>query len=180
METVESDNSTGVTLGPFLVILGLLAIVFSLDFTHMGLGGNSDPGPRAFPNALGFALLLGGFYVWGRWWLSHRSVGGRRQRIEQIVSRPESPAEGVTLDRGWLNLIVLVLALATYIALLPWLGFRPSTLLFAFGMMVQLRTRWLVAAIMSFLMTGLIYSLFQRFFRVPLPEAVLSLKDFVS
>lgn len=132
-------RSADIWAGLCVLILGLAAMVASLDiFVPNGSGLTDYLGPRAFPLAVSVALMTLGAVLIGR------SVLHPRRSTESLGAIP--------------TLLVMLGAMAAYLALTPVLGFTLSTALLLAGLFLHLGERrvWLavlVAAGMSGLLT---------------------------
>jgi hypothetical protein len=123
-----------------------------------------DPGPALVPRLLLIALAVGGLLLAGH---GLRRMRGRRRR------------DGGGPGWGALALpTAFVASLAAYLAALPRLGYRVTTLLFCLAWIAALsglgRDRltprdWAVAIASAGLVTGSLYYVFRVFVRVPLP-----------
>jgi putative tricarboxylic transport membrane protein len=159
MESSRSGevSAGSLSLGFLFLLTGAAVMLLARQIPSATLGETHDPGPRAFPVGLGFLLFLGGFWecflVWrhGRTASMDMDCGGPRRRIA----------------------VYLVLGLIAYAAVMPWLGFIISTLLFATLVMGYLGIRWSTATAASVLLVVSIQLLFVRLFKVPLPGGLL-------
>jgi putative tricarboxylic transport membrane protein len=138
-------------VGLLFVLLGGATFLLAWQIPPATLGETGDPGPRSFPLALGAVLLCGGLW---EWFLVRRN--------------PRKPGPVPDEAARW-RVVQLALGLAVYAAVIPWLGFTLSTLIFAMLMMWRLGIRWWVAAGASVLLAVAIQLLFVRLFKVPLP-----------
>jgi hypothetical protein len=170
MSQPTAQEPCGWSLGPVLILLGALTLCLAQDIPQTSLGNNRDPGPRAFPTALATLLILGGLYELGR------SV------VRRLRQRPSS-SDGTRLGSIWTPLgqpqnrdaLVLIAALALYLAAMPWVGFPLTTLVFSTGMMLRLGAPLRLATPVSLGLVTVIYLLFAVLFKVQLPPGVLGL-----
>jgi Tripartite tricarboxylate transporter TctB family len=181
----ERTAGTSRSIGPVVMLVGLLAILLSRGISRHRLGDNHDPGPRAFPVGLGVCLILGGALQTaysGR----HRkqrsaptATAGESVERNDSISRPaglepslDSQARPGFFGRINFDVLILLAALALYIPAISWLGFSLSTLLFSLGLMRRLGTGWLLAGLMSLALVVAIHLLFVTLFKVQLPTGV--------
>jgi putative tricarboxylic transport membrane protein len=146
-------------LGLFLTVLGAAILFLARQIPHATLGETNDPGPRAFPVALGIALLAGG--VW--------------ECVHALVKRKGSSwshGEASEADAKPWFILLLLLGLSVYIVGIGWLGFAFSTVVFSTVVMWRLGTRWWRALLIALFLTAGIQLLFVRLFKVPLPGGI--------
>ena len=142
------------------MVVGGLAIGLGTRIEVLGLGQNADPGPRMMPLVLGGILTLGGLYELARGLIGRRSTG-----------KDESSLPKGAIQR----MLVLFLGLVAYVALVGYLGFALSTLVFATLMMWWLGVKWPVALSTTLGLLVVIHLLFVQVFKVQLPAGVLNL-----
>ena len=154
----------GKSFPAFLCLIGLVALFFAWQIKRSGLGQNADPGPRVFPIVLAIFLIGGGAF----------------ELIKQVLhSRRQLPAPpGPKLPIGerirlLFPVILLPLGLAVFLLLVPLVGFLLATFLLATFMIGWLGSSWLKAALYSFCVIAVVYLLFVRVFKVPLPGGIL-------
>ena len=154
-------------LGVGLMVVGGLAIGLGTRIEVLGLGQNADPGPRMMPLVLGGILALGGLYELARGLIGRRSTG----------KAEESEGEAQTsLPKGAIQrMLVLFVGLVAYVALVGYLGFALSTLVFATLMMWWLGVKWPVALSTTLGLLVVIHLLFVQVFKVQLPAGVFNL-----
>ena len=150
-------RSTGdVSLSLFWIGLGLFFLWFARDIPQASFTSEGDPGPRAFPQWLGLALVIGGI-----WELL-------RQRLGQ-----EATAEGAADEAAHslrpLNALIVLIAVGLYIPAVSWIGFSVATLMLVTGLLRFLGSRWWLSAAVAVSLLGLIQLLFGYGFNVPLP-----------
>ena len=165
----DKPDAVHPTLGPALLLAGLAALWLSSRIDHPGLGDNHDPGPAAFPFALGLCLVVGGIWESIQWLLSRRSsragnVHENNSTVHAIAGGESNPWQPDTL--------ILIASVLVYVVALPWLGFIPSTLVFAAGMMWRLGAGWKWSLSMAVVMVAGIHLLFVQAFKVQLPAGV--------
>jgi hypothetical protein len=168
-QTPNEPAASQRTLGPTLLLAGLTAVWLASRIGHPGLGDNHDPGPAAFPFALGLCLVLGGIWESVQWLLSRRS--SRAGSVPENDSPVHAIAGGES--RPWQpDSLILIAAMLVYVVVLPWLGFIPSTLIFAAGMMWRLGAGWKWSLPMAVVLVAGIHLLFVQAFKVQLPAGV--------
>jgi tripartite-type tricarboxylate transporter receptor subunit TctC len=114
------------------------------------LGSNHDPGPRAMPIILLAALGL--------------ALGG-----EAIAARKRAALPASESTRIPPNAIFLTIALILYLALMPRIGFIPTTFIFAATVMKRLGAKLWISVTASALLVAAIHLLFGVLFKVRLP-----------
>ena len=150
-------RSTGdVSLNLFWIGVGLFFLWFAREIPQASFTSEGDPGPRAFPQWLGLALVIG-----GSWELI-------RQRLRQQPAAGPSAEEAPRSLRP-LNALIVLVAVGLYIPSLPWIGFSVATLVLVTGLLRFLGSRWWVAATVAVSLLVLIQLLFGYGFNVPLP-----------
>jgi hypothetical protein len=159
--------------------LGTTAMVLSWQIPVAGLGMNHDPGPRAFPLALGLFLLGGAIYEFTRAWLSRKreaspaEVNGFGEEDFSRAGPGDLGAMGAPAGESPLNFWLFCGAMPGCLLLLPWFGFFPAIGLLAFLMMWRLGASWVLSAASTLVLLGVVYLLFVRLFKVPLPSGLL-------
>ena len=147
------------------------------------LAKNHDPGPKAMPILLATLLVLSLALETVRSRKRHEPCGSRREeapcpnsenRKAQTETEQSILASAATfLDPGASSLsadaLMLLAALVIYVAVMPWIGFAPSTLFFTFAVMWRLGTRWWLATIGAVVIVLSIHLLFVLLFKVQLP-----------
>ena len=138
--------------GLAVVLLGALTLYGAFNIRSPGLLGGDLLGPRAFPLALGFLLLV---------------LGGA------LTVRDVTFLRGEPADFGSLRtLAVATLAGVGFVLLLPRLGFVATAVLFLFGLFTYLGERrlWLSAVVAIFISVA-IYVGFREGLNVNLPRS---------
>jgi len=150
-------RSTGdLSLSLFWIGVGLFFLWCARDIPQASFTSEGDPGPRAFPQWLGLALVLGGI-----WELI-------RQRLGQKAAADHPPAE-IRHSLRPLNALVVLIAVGLYIPAVSWIGFSVATLILVTGLLRFLGSRWWLAATVAVSLLILIQLLFGYCFNVPLP-----------
>lgn len=152
----KAAGSGNFWLGIAFLGTGTLVLALSGSIEAIGLGYNSDPGPRAFPVGLSILLLIGGGL---ELWKSRKPVKSKA-------------ADKRSIDP---SIIILLAGLLAYVVLLPWLGFALSTLVVTLPLMILLGNGWIRSAIVSAVLILVVYLLFVVLFKVPLPGGVFGL-----
>ncbi len=150
------DSSTP---GFVWLFFGLFFLLGAIPITRPRTVADADPGPRAIPLCLSFILLSAGI-------VQTTSHLRRRRRFMQHQEKSSTPPDQKRHSRLALGFFF---SLWVYLAAI-WLGgFLLATLLYATLSMRVLGTRWPTAAVVSALLTGTIYLLFEIVFDVLLP-----------
>lgn len=151
-------------LGPLLSVLSLGWLL--LAYLYIPASNTpGEPGPRAFPNVLGYALLTFGLMM---------TVSGFARRRDAAPTEAAADANGATspvkhelrIVLGTFGLLVL------YAFLMEKTGFLVSTpIVLVLGMAGILRMRrWRFIALMSIGTTLVCWIVFSLLLRVPLPR----------
>jgi tripartite-type tricarboxylate transporter receptor subunit TctC len=134
---------------------------------------SADPGPWFFPRLLAMGLLAGLVVLGGSRLLRARRnvepVKAFSSAEDSSVDRAEVPAASSLFSR---EVCLLFAGIIFYVGAIPWLGFFPSTLLFATLLMVRQRLPWWQAILLSTAMLAIVYLLFVQQFKVVLPAGV--------
>jgi len=173
MSDPASDAASGRSLGPVLLLVGLLGLYFAGGIAASSLGDNQDPGPRAFPMVLSGLLALGGLVETVRGVVVQR--GAKRSGAVWGVGTSWSRLRDRLGEPGNRDAMLLVLALVIYVPAIGRIGFGLSTLVFAALIMVRLGARWWSALTVSLGLVVVVHLLFVTLFRVQLPVGVLGL-----
>lgn len=145
------DALTGVVLA----LLGSLVVITARSFPRLAGG---YPGPGLFPQLLGAVLVVAGAL------LVAGGLAGRRP--------PDRPLLGGS-RREKVSALLVVAAVIFYLVAVHRLGFIVVSVLILSGLMTALgvRARW--SALIGIGATVVLYVLFARILRVPLPEGIL-------
>ena len=150
-------RSTGdVSLSLFWIGLGLFFLWFARDIPQASFTSDGDPGPRAFPQWLGLALIVGGIWELIRQRLGHQASAERTDDEDSHSLRP-------------LNALIVLVAVGLYIPAVSWIGFSVATLILVTALLRFLGSRWWISATVAFSLVVLIQLLFGYGFNVPLP-----------
>ncbi len=140
-------------VGAGFVAAGALIIAGTLNYPSLDAG---HPGPSLFPRLLGGLMVIFGGLV---------GVEGLRTR-------------DTTEDVAWLrlyrnsafiNAVFVVGAVVTYIVMVERIGFLLMGTLILCVLMWRLRVRPLTALVVAIIFSNLVYLLFAKILRVPLP-----------
>jgi len=142
--------------GVLLALLGSYVFLAARTFPNLSGG---YPGPGLFPQLLGILLAFSGAGL-----VLNSLLAGTLFRGAPVVKAS---------SREVIGALFVVLAVVVYILLVERLGFVPLTFLILAGLMVRLGVpgRWSVAV--GAALTVLLYLLFARLLRVPLPGGLL-------
>jgi tripartite-type tricarboxylate transporter receptor subunit TctC len=132
---------------------------------------SADPGPWFFPRLLAIGLFAGLVVLGGAELMRARRSAARVSQSKVLPGQSteivaESSAAGPLLSR---EACLLVAGVVVYVGAIPWLGFFPSTMLFAALLMIRQRLPWWQAILLSAAMLAIVYLLFVQQFRVVLP-----------
>lgn len=138
----------------------LFAVYFSIESYRLGLGRWSMPGPGYFP--FGAAVIFGGVSL---------SV------LIEILLKEQSKEVSIAASREkiyWWNLILIMVAMFTYILLFNKVGFVLCTFLLLFFLMrVVSRERWIFSLITASMVAATSHLLFNILLNAGLPRGFL-------
>lgn len=139
-------NAKDVAAGLLFMGFGVVALIMSQSYA---IGTAARMGPGYFPRLLGVLLL---------------ALGGL-QCFLGLRSRVSAP-----LDLRWRALVVLLLSVATFIVLTPWLGLVGSaTILVVVASGASQEFRWKEALAAGLVLGAVAAALFVRGLSLPLP-----------
>ncbi len=142
--------------GGIFAALGVFIWALTFQFPVLEDG---HPGPSLFPRVLGTLFFIFGFMVVFNGWKSRRTP-------------EESPPES-ELPLNYFNPIVVILLIAAFIALASKLGFILSGAAILFVLMMKLRVPLLKRSIVSVALVCIVFFIFSKVLRVPLPIGLL-------
>lgn len=145
----------GQALALFFVLTGLVAVVLAARIPETGFQSEFDPGSRLLPTLMGVALMVGGVV---------EAVRARKKAAE--VNHMDS-------DLGKFSLVLVLLAL--YVAMLPYLGFSIATVAVTTVVARVMGSPWWVALVLAVGLVVGVHLLFVYLFRVPLPSSAWGL-----
>lgn len=135
------------------------ALVFAATLTYPTLD-DGHPGPALFPRIIATLMIVFGGLLGVR--------GARARDTTQRVAWG-----GLHRSTGFVNAVFVLVGTAGYILLVGPLGFLVAGGLLAFVLMWRLRVAPLRALLVAAGFTALVYQLFARILRVPLPPGLL-------
>lgn len=142
-------------IGLFSIVIGALVLFMTRSFPAY-LTANSSTGPDFFPNLIAIILMVVGI---GEFFEARNSVKTINFRIAD--------------KRAFINIVVVIIAIITYILVLPILGFVFSSFLFSILVMMLLNVKFIKSLIFSLVLVGILFLIFSQLFRVPLPQSIL-------
>ena len=159
------------SLGIALLLVAAFFLYFARDIRAIGLGSSADPGPVFLPWFLAIVLAIGGVVeLAGAVWIS--VSGANKQTAATATSdanresnRPASGSPG-----GIAKTATLVAIIATYLVLIPWIGFQIATLGFTTLMLMMLGSRWWISMLVGVCLILIVRTLFEGFFEIQLPS----------
>jgi drug/metabolite transporter (DMT)-like permease len=159
-----SKRAKDLIVGAFSVLFGIFMFVASGQYHRTAA---SDPlGPAAFPRALAVLSLFLGLIILVKGLISK----------ERTARAAEGPAddEKHLIESPTVRLWVSIALFAVYIAVMPFLGFFISTLLFVVCFMFLLDAgNWVKIGLSGLLVSGVIYVIFYYVLQVFLPKGPL-------
>ncbi len=146
--TAKVDFGVGVCL--IILSAGVYYMTSKMPQKELGLG------PGDYPRVIVYGLGMLGLIL----------------SIRSFFKIRKNPEKEKKFEKGEiLQVAYLILCVALYLTILPYLGFIILTPIFMFGMMYIFGLRkWLKMGIISVVATVIVYILFDRFFMVLLPE----------
>jgi len=145
--------------GILLILFSATVIAISATFPQAVSGGRWIPGPGFFPILLAVVITVCSAF------LVKDGLSGRKKDKESSISW------------GWgtLNVPIIIFSLAAYAALMQWLGYVLSTLVFSILLMVRMKAGWLKSSIVSACVVLFIFIIFSKVFKIQLPIGSLGL-----
>ena len=156
MNQARSRSTGDLSLSLFWIGLGVFFLWFARDISEASFTSEGDPGPRAFPQWLGLALVIGGI------------LELVRQQLPQTIPQEQTEDEKPHALRR-LNALVVLVGVTLYILILPWIGFSIATLILVTSLLRFLGSRWWLSSTVALCLLVLIQLLFGYAFNVPLP-----------
>jgi hypothetical protein len=150
----KSSNS-----GLVWLLFGAVFLLGAIPIARPRTVSDSDPGPRAIPLCLSIILLTTGIAQTG----NHLRQRAKQRRLTDSHSPDKQASDYSRLAASFF------ISLWIYLAAIWLAGFILATLLYSTLSMRALGTRWITAGVVSLLLTGSIYLLFQVVFAVVLP-----------
>lgn len=146
MKKPVRGNAITATLLLLVVVASYMASYSVLDAS-----GSSDPGPAAYPRiilvAIGICAILLYFI-----------------HDEREDSQP----------RSWKTIVLVLIAIAAYIALLGWIGYIAATVLFTLSMVLLAGERRILLVILYPIIFSLVlYFVFSNYLNIVLPEGLI-------
>ncbi len=142
--------------GGIFAILGVFIWALTFQFPVLEDG---HPGPSLFPRVLGTLFIIFGLMVVFNGWRSRRAPA-------------EPPAEN-ELPLNYFNPILVIILIAAFIILAHKLGFIISGAAILFLLMMKLRVPLLKTSIVSVVLACVVFFIFSKVLRVPLPIGLL-------
>jgi hypothetical protein len=153
--------------GGIFTALGVLIWALTWHFPVLMEAGGRHPGPSLFPRVLGTLFIFFSLIV---------ILQGRRKS----KTPPAPPAEvdeggNVTLigEENYFNAVLVIILIAAFIVLAERLGFIITGGAVLFILMWKLHVKPLKSLIISAAVMCMIYSVFSKGLRVPLPHGFL-------
>ena len=152
--------------GGIFACLGIVIWVLTFSFPVLeGIDGG-HPGPSLFPRVLGtLFIFFGSIVIFSGW------------RTSKLPPPPPPPEEedGVKIaPLNYFNPILIMILIAAFIALAPKLGFIITGAAVLAVLMIKLHVTPLKSVIASVCVICVIYFIFAKFLRVPLPQGILA------
>jgi putative tricarboxylic transport membrane protein len=144
-------------VGAGFVAAGALIVAATLNYPTLEQG---HPGPSLFPRILGTVMAVFGGLV---------CVQGLRNRDEtQAVHWA-----GLHRNAAFINALVVLVGSAVFILFVERLGFLVTGTLLMFGVMWRIKVPPIRAFLIAIIFNNLVYLLFAKVMRVPLPLGLL-------
>ena len=138
--------------GGIFIALGVFIWAMTFQFPVLDDG---HPGPSLFPRVLGTLFIFFGLLVVYHGWKTRRV-------------REETPLED-EVPLNYFNPILVIILIAAFIVLANKLGFILSGAAILFLLMMKLRVSLLKRSIVSVALVCLVFFIFSKVLRVPLP-----------
>jgi putative tricarboxylic transport membrane protein len=142
--------------GGIFAALGVFIWALTLQFPVLDDG---HPGPSLFPRVLGTLFIVFGLVVVFNGWKSRRA--------------PEETPPDDGLPLNYFNPILVIILIAVFIAIATKLGFILSGAAILFLLMSKLRVSLVKRSIVSVALICLVFFIFSKVLRVPLPIGLL-------
>ena len=155
-DSPEQKNSNS---GLVWLLFGAVFLLGAIPIARPRTVSDSDPGPRAIPLCLSIILFTTGIAQTG----NHLRERAKQRRLKELQAPDKERHDYSRLAASFF------ISLWIYLAAIWLAGFILATLLYATLSMRALGTRWITAGVVSLLLTGSIYLLFQVVFAVVLP-----------
>ena len=145
-----------VAVGLLFVVLGLVVVV---DSHRVGASwGNDGPEAGYFPNIIGWILAASGA------WIAGQTIYRRKRNTGQVF---------VTYA-DFKPVLAMLLPTIAFVILIKLIGIYVASALFIAGFMLfQGKYRWLATLCVSLGVPGVLFTLFEIWFLVPLPKGPL-------
>jgi len=154
--------------GGIFACLGIVIWVLTFSFPVLeAIGtGRAHPGPSLFPRVLGtLFIFFGALVIFSGW------------RTSKLPPPPPPPKEedGVIIaPLNYFNPVLVIILIAAFIALAPKLGFIIMGAAILAVLMIKLHVAPLKSVIISVCAICIIYLIFAKILRVPLPQGILA------
>jgi hypothetical protein len=147
------------------IFIALGVFIWAVSFSFPVLAGG-HPGPSLFPRVLGTLFIFFSLIV---------ILEGRRKSKTPPAPAAEDEGGNVIIirEKNYFNAVLVIILIAAFIALAPHLGFIITGGAVLFILMWKLHVRPLKSLIISAVVICLIYSIFAKGLRVPLPHGFL-------
>jgi len=147
------------------IFIALGVFIWAVSFQFPVLAGG-HPGPSLFPRVLGTLFIFFSLIV---------ILGGRRKSKTPPAPAAEDEGGNVIIirEKNYFNAVLVIILIAAFIALAPHLGFIITGGAVLFILMWKLHVKPLKSLIISAFIICLIYSVFAKGLRVPLPHGFL-------
>jgi putative tricarboxylic transport membrane protein len=143
--------------GGIFIALGIFILITTFSFPSLD---GRHPGPSLFPRVLAILFIcFGGLVVLDGWRTAN-------------VKKEELPEEGA-LPVNRFNPILVIILIAAFIALAETVGFFITGSVVLAILMIRLRVHALKSVIVSVFLVAVIYTIFAKGLRVPLPIGYL-------
>lgn len=159
---MENNKAKGsYCFGIILLVLSFLVIYFSRSFPEFKSGDKVLPGPRFFPILLSVFFIIAGVVE------IYRAYKSDRKLFIKINFK-------YLLNKGNLDLLLLVGLLLIYVPLINKLGFIIGSVIFTVILMLRLNVPLFKSILVSILGITVIQIMFEKLFMIYLPDGLLS------
>jgi len=147
------------------VFIALGVFIWAVSFQFPVLPGG-HPGPSLFPRVLGTLFIFFSLIV---------ILQGRRKSKTPPPPAEDDEGGNVTLigEKNYFNAVLVIILIAAFIAFAKYLGFILTGGAVLFILMWKLHVKPHISLIISAVVMCIIYSVFSKGLRVPLPQGFL-------
>jgi putative tricarboxylic transport membrane protein len=154
--------------GGIFACLGIVIWVLTFSFPELDAvgSGRAHPGPSLFPRVLGtLFIFFGSLVIFSGW---------RTGKLPPPPPPPQEEGGVIIAPLNYFNPVLVIILIAAFIALAPKLGFIIMGAAVLTVLMIKLHVAPFKSVIISVCVICIIYLIFAKILRVPLPRGILS------